>query len=43
MNEPGLVEQAQAVQELLGENADQRGAQASELILLNEFIEIDAE
>lgn len=41
MDEPCLVEQRQAIEKLLGENADQSGAEASELVLLYKLVKID--
>jgi hypothetical protein len=43
MYEASLVQQAETVQELLSKYSHKRRAQASELILLDQFVEIDAE
>lgn len=41
MDEPRLVQQAKPVEELLGKDPDESRAQASELVLLDQLIEID--
>lgn len=38
-----FVQEGQAIQELLGENPDQRGTKTPELVLLDQFVQIDAE
>lgn len=43
MNQMGLVQQAQRVQKLLREDADQRGAQAPKLVLFDQLVQIDAQ
>lgn len=43
MDQPGLVEESQAIQKLLGEDADQSCAEATELVLLDKFVQVDAE
>ena len=43
MYQPGLVEKGKSCQELLGEYSHKRRAQAAELILLNEFVQVDAQ
>jgi hypothetical protein len=35
-----FVQQRQAIQELLREHADERGAQASKLILFDKFVQV---
>lgn len=42
MNESRLVQKCEAVEQLLGKDSDQGGAEATELVLLDEFIQIDA-
>jgi len=41
--DPRFIEQAQTVQKLLCEHANQRGTETSELVLLDEFVQIHAE
>ena len=43
MDESRLIEQAQPIQQLLSKNAYERGTQAPELVLFDQFVEIDAE
>lgn len=43
MNQTCLVQKGQTIQELLCENPDQCGAKTPELVLLDQFIQIDAE
>jgi F0F1-type ATP synthase epsilon subunit len=43
VDQAGLVQQAQAVQELLGEDAHQGSAEAAELVLLDELVQIDTQ
>ena len=43
MNQTRLVEQTQSVQQLLCEDSNESGAQPSELILLDQFVKIDAQ
>ena len=43
MYEPCFVEKAQAVQKLLGENPNESCTQTSKLVLLDQFVKIDAE
>ena len=43
MNQLRLVQQTQAVQELLRENSHKRGAQSSELVLLDELVQVHRE
>ena len=38
-----LIQQTQRIQELLGKHSDERGTQTAELILFDQFIQIDAE
>ena len=40
VDQTGLVEHRERVQELLGEDADERGAEAAERVLLDELVEI---
>ena len=43
MDQFGLAEQAQAIQQLLRKDAHQRRAQPSELVLLDQLVEIGRE
>lgn len=43
MDQVSLIQKTQRVQKLLREDSDQRGAQAPELVLLDQLIQIDAE
>lgn len=43
MDQASFVEQRQAIEELLGKDADQGGAEAAELVLLDELVQVDAE
>ena len=43
MNQTGLVEQSQAVEQLLGEYANKSSTETTELVLLNQLVQIDAE
>lgn len=43
MDEMGFVQKAESVQELLCEDTNECCAQSAELILLDEFVEIDTE
>lgn len=43
MNEMGLVQQTQGIQKLLREDTDKRSTQASELILLDQLVQVDTE
>ena len=43
MNKMRLVQQTQRVQQLLGKDADEGRTQSTELVLLDEFVEVDAE
>ena len=43
MDQSRFVEKAETVQELLGEDANQGGAETAELILFDQLIQIDAE
>lgn len=43
MNEMSLVQKTQRIQKLLRKDTDKRGAQASELVLLDELVKVDAE
>lgn len=43
MNQPSLVEKGEAIQKLLGEHADQSRAETAELVLLDKFVQVDAE
>jgi hypothetical protein len=43
VDQAGLVEEGQAVQKLLGKDAHEGGAEAAELVLLDELVQIDAE
>lgn len=43
MYQPSLVEESQAVQELLSKHPHQCGTKTPELILLDQLIEVDAE
>lgn len=42
MYEPSLVKQAKTVEQLLGKHSNERGAEAAELILLYQLIEVNA-
>lgn len=42
VDEAGLVEQGQAVEQLLSKHTHQGGAKASELVLLDQFVQVDA-
>lgn len=42
MNQPSLVEESQAIEKLLGKDADQRRAEAAELVLLDKLVQVDA-
>jgi hypothetical protein len=41
MDQPRLIQQTETVEQLLCEDSDERGAEASELILLDQFVKID--
>lgn len=41
MNESRLVQKGEAVEQLLGKDSDQGGAEATELVLLDELVQID--
>lgn len=43
MNQARFVQEGQAIQELLGENPDQCGTKTPELVLLDQFVQVDAE
>ena len=43
MNQSSFVQQGKTVQQLLRKDSDQSRAEASELILLDQFIQIDAQ
>lgn len=43
MDQPCFVQQRKPIKQLLGENTDKRRAQASELVLLDQLVQIDAE
>lgn len=43
MNQVSLVQKTQRVQKLLREDSDERSAQASELILLDQLVKVDTE
>ena len=43
VDEPRLVQQGQAIQQLLCKDPDQGGAEAAELVLLDELVQIDAQ
>lgn len=43
VDQVGFVQKAQRIQKLLGKYADEGCAQATELVLLDQFVEIDAE
>lgn len=39
----GLIQETQRIQKLLSKDSNQRGAQAAELILLDQFVKVDTE
>ena len=41
MDQSRLAQQAETVQQLLGKDAHEGGAQAPELVLLDQFVQID--
>lgn len=43
MDQMSLVQKAQGIQQLLCKDTDESGAQSSELVLLDQFIQIDTE
>jgi hypothetical protein len=43
VDETGLVEERETVQELLRKDAHEGGAEAPELVLLDELVEVDAQ
>jgi hypothetical protein len=43
VDQSGLVEQGQPVKQLLREYPDQRCAKAAELVLLDQFVEVDTQ
>jgi hypothetical protein len=43
MNQVSLVQKTQRIQKLLREDSDERSAQASELILLDQLVKVDTE
>lgn len=43
MDQMGLVQETQGIQQLLCEDTDECRTQSSELVLLDEFVEIDTE
>jgi hypothetical protein len=43
VNQTGFAEKTQAAEELLGKHSNERGAQASKLVLLDEFVQVDGE
>lgn len=43
MDQSSLIEQAETIEKLLRENSDERGAEAAELILLDELVQIDTQ
>lgn len=43
MYQPCLVEQREAIEKLLGEDAHEGCAQSSELVLLDELIQVDTQ
>ena len=43
MNKLGLSEQCQSVDKLLRENTHQSGRQSTELVLLDQLVEVDAQ
>ena len=43
VDQPRFVQQSEAVEKLLREDSDQRGAETTELVLLDQLVQIDAE
>jgi hypothetical protein len=43
MDQSSFVEQRQAIEQLLGKDADKSCAEAAELVLLDELVQVDAE
>lgn len=43
MDQPGLVQETQAVEKLLSKHTNKRRAEAAELILLDQLIQVDTE
>lgn len=43
MNESGLVEQAQPIQELLCKDTDERRTKTTKLVLFDQLVQVDAE
>ncbi len=43
VDQPRLVQQSEAVEKLLREDSDQRGAEATELVLLDQLVQIDTQ
>jgi hypothetical protein len=43
VNQAGLVEECKTIKKLLGKDADQSGAESSELVLLDKLVQVDAE
>lgn len=43
MNQARLVEQCKTIEKLLSKDADQSGAESSELVLLDKLVQVDAE
>lgn len=43
MDQMGLVQETQGIQKLLGEDTDERRTQPSELVLLDQLVEVDTE
>ena len=43
MDKSCFVQQTERIEELLGKDSNESGAQATELILLNELVQVDAE
>jgi hypothetical protein len=41
MDQMRLVQQAQSIQQLLSKHADEGGTESTELVLLNELVEVD--
>lgn len=43
VDQPGFVEDGQGVEQLAGEDSDERGGQAAEGVLFDELVEVDGE
>jgi len=41
MDKAGFIQQTQAIEKLLGEDAHEGSTQTTELVLLNQFVQID--